>query len=196
MAEQPWCVAQTSPVPLARGITEAEFEQVVRHNQRRIFRLLLVLVRDTDTAENLTQDCFLRAYQKRASYRGEASVSTWLTRIAINLARDYGRSRRVGFWRKLLCSSDEAAQLAAGRVPDTGLSAEQQLLRGETVTAVFGAMGRLTPQQREVFVLRFVEDMSVEEVAAAMGREVGTVKTHLHRAVQRIRAAMKEAKGK
>jgi RNA polymerase sigma-70 factor (ECF subfamily) len=60
----------------AEGIAAEEFDQLVRSHQRRIFRLLFSLVRDRDLADNLTQDCFLRAYQRRATFRGEASVET------------------------------------------------------------------------------------------------------------------------
>ena len=84
------------------GIAAEEFDHIVRSHQRRVFRVLFSLVRDRDLADNLTQDCFLRAYQKRATFRGEASVETWLIRIAVNLARDHARNRRLAFWRNIL----------------------------------------------------------------------------------------------
>ena len=85
-----------------KGIAAEEFDHIVRSHQRRVFRVLFSLVRDRDLADNLTQDCFLRAYQKRATFRGEASVETWLIRIAVNLARDHARNRRLAFWRNIL----------------------------------------------------------------------------------------------
>ncbi len=180
----------------ARGISDAEFDEIVRLNQRRIYRVLLAMVRDPELADTLTQECFLRAYQKRASFRGEASVSTWLTRIAINLARDYGRNRREGFWRKLFGGDCEKAELRAQQMPDSRSSPEQQLLAREAVTAVMREVAAMPMQQREVFVLRFLEDMSLEEIARVRQRDVGTVKAHLFRAVQRVRKALKQTEGK
>ncbi len=197
MAEELLCLAQIAePVPQARGIAEAEFDEIVRLNQRRIYRVLLAMVRDPELADTLTQECFLRAYQKRASFRGEASVSTWLTRIAINLARDYGRNRREGFWRKLFGGDCEKAELRAQQMPDSRSSPEQQLLAREAVTAVMREVAAMPMQQREVFVLRFLEDMSLEEIARVRQRDVGTVKAHLFRAVQRVRKALKQTEGK
>lgn len=70
-----------------------DFTPLVQSHQQRIYRVLLGMVRDTDAAQTLTQECFLKAYQKRTSFRGEASVGVWLLRIAVNLARDHRRSR-------------------------------------------------------------------------------------------------------
>ena len=80
------------------------FDQLVSLNQRRIYRLLISLLRDPDAADTLTQECFLKAYTSRSSFRGECSVETWLYRIAVNLARDHVRNRRVAFWKRLFAS--------------------------------------------------------------------------------------------
>src|SRR5262245_61210660 len=85
-----------------RGIAAEEFETIVRLHQRRIYRVLLFLVRDPDAADVLTQECVLRAFRMRAGFRGQSSPETWLIRIAINLAHDAGRSPRQRFWRRLI----------------------------------------------------------------------------------------------
>ncbi|HMK30239.1 MAG TPA: sigma-70 family RNA polymerase sigma factor [Terriglobales bacterium] len=180
--------------PDAKSLAEQDFDQIVRLHQRRIYRILLFLLKDPDAAENLTQECFLRAYQKRSSFRGEAAVETWLTRIAINLARDYFRSKRHGFWQKLF-SRDDRGELRdiAEQIPDGRVSAEGELLERERVAAVWRAADRLSPQQREVFLLRFVEEMSLREIAATLQIELGTVKSHLSRALSSIRTHVKGA---
>jgi len=180
--------------PDAKSLAEQDFDQIVRLHQRRIYRILLFLLKDPDAAENLTQECFLRAYQKRSSFRGEAAVETWLTRIAINLARDYFRSRRHGFWQKLF-PRDDRGELRdiAEQIPDGRVSAEGELLERERVAAVWRAADRLSPQQREVFLLRFVEEMSLREIAATLQIELGTVKSHLSRALSSIRTHVKGA---
>jgi len=175
----------------AQGIAAQEFDQLVRLHQRRIYRVLLTLVRDQDLADNLTQECFLRAYQKRDSFRGEASVETWLIRIAINLARDHARSRRAQFWRNLFhrVPQTETPILEA---PDHSPSPERVILAREQMAAVGSILAKLSPQQRSVFSLRFFEELSLEEIAEAMELEVGTVKAHLFRAVSAVRKKLKE----
>ena len=175
----------------AEGIAAEEFDHLVRSHQRRIFSVLYSLLRDRDAADNLTQECFLRAYQKRATFRGEASVETWLIRIAINLARDHARNRRLMFWRKILQPpsrrEEEAPEIS---LPDPGPSAEQALLARERLAAAQAALEKVSPQQRLAFSLRFFEEMSLEEIARAMRLELGTVKSHLSRALKAVRSEL------
>ncbi|MGH9702286.1 MAG: RNA polymerase sigma factor [Candidatus Acidiferrales bacterium] len=174
----------------ATGVEHEEFDAIVREHQRRIYRVLLAILRDPDAADTLTQECFLRAYRKRESFRGESSVGTWLVRIAINLARDHIRSRRRGFWMTLLGSS-ESAMAAAARVPDRGASPERELAAREELAAVWAAVESLSSQQKEVFFLRFSEEMPLEEIAQTMDLQTGTVKSHLARALSAIRQRVK-----
>jgi len=170
-----------------------DFTPLVQTYQPRIYRVLLGMVRDPDAAQTLTQECFLKAYQKRASLRGEASVGAWLLKIAVNLARDHRRSRLREFWHRLTSSSEEAADLGQ-RVPDPRASQERTLLEREELAGVWAAVGALSPQQRAVFVLRFVEEMSLEEIAEATSLKLGTVKAHLFRAVHAVRQRCKGTK--
>jgi len=184
--------ALTIRAQAAMGIAAEEFDRLVREHQQRIYRVLLVLVRDPDTAETLTQECFLRAYRKRASFRGEASVATWLVHIALNLARDHAKNRRRAFWKRLLFGSQDervAAQMYA--TADPAASPEQVLAARQDAAAVWAVVEQLSPQQREAFVLRFVEEMPLAEIAAAMELNLGTVKVHLHRAVTAVRRQLK-----
>ena len=175
------------------GIPPDAFDCVVLEHQRRIHRILLVLLHDADAADTLTQECFLRAFDRRASFRGEASVGTWLVRIALNLARDHARSRRVAFWRRLIRADNtrESATLAAG-VRDPSPSLERTILARERLSAVQAAVGRLSHRQRACFLLRFVEGMTLEEIAQATHLKVGTVKAHLARGVGAVRRHIAE----
>src|ERR1700756_4480406 len=101
----------------AQNITAQEFDAIVRRHQRRVHRFLLMMLRDPDEADNLTQECFLRAYQNLPSFRGEASPETWLLRIAANLARDHARNRKASFWRRLLGLEDDGADSVAEQGP-------------------------------------------------------------------------------
>jgi len=175
------------------GIRAEEFEQLVREHQQRIFRVLMGLVRDADAADTLTQECFLRAYQKRATFRGEASVGTWLVRIAVNLAMDHGRNRRRAFWSRVMGSAgrnNDGDALAMLNVAHPDASPERALAARQELNAVWDAADALAPQQRTIFLLRFAEEMTLEEIADATDLEVGTVKAHLFRAVGAVRKKM------
>ncbi|MBS1849754.1 MAG: sigma-70 family RNA polymerase sigma factor [Acidobacteria bacterium] len=165
------------------------FDEIVRLHQKRVYRVVYLLVRDHDVAGTLTQECFLRAYQKRASFRGECRLDTWLLRIAVNLARDHGKNRRASFWRKLigLEESGEAAANAASAWP----SPERVLLGREELKQVWNATAGLSPQQREIFLLRYAEEMSIPEVAALLDLKEGTVKAQLFRATGKIREILR-----
>ncbi len=90
----------------AQKITAEEFDALVRRHQQRVYRFLLMLLRDPEEADNLTQECFLRAYQNLSSFRGESTMETWLLRIASNLAHDHARNRKASFWKRLLGLDD------------------------------------------------------------------------------------------
>lgn len=152
----------------------------------KLLRFATSALRDRDAAETVVQDCFLKAYAARAAFRGECSVETWLMRIAVNLIRDEARSRRFRFWSR---GASRVAPLDAIQftLSDPAASAEEVLARDEQVAAIWKATGKLPLRQRLVFLMRFVEDMSVQEIAAATGMREGTIKSHLFRAVKTIR---------
>ena len=177
----------------AEILSDADFEQVVRRHQRRVHRFLLMTLRDPEEADNLTQDCFLRAYLNRTSFRGEASVETWLLRIAANLVRDRARNRKAGFWKRLLGLDGDGEDGLPTRIVSPHPSPEQRLLAEEEVEAVWEIVGQLSEQQRAVFTLRFVEEMELKEIAKILELRVGSVKSHLFRAVQALRSRLGEA---
>jgi RNA polymerase sigma-70 factor (ECF subfamily) len=185
-----------APTDAARGIPLEAFDQLVVTHQRRIHRILLTLLRDGDAADTLTQEVFLRAFQKRADFRGEARVGTWLVRIALNLAKDHRRNRRLAFWRRLLRhdQSRDGTDVALW-VRDPAPSAERTIVAREQLAAIRVAVDRLSHRQRTCFVLRFVEAMTIEEIAEALQVEVGTVKAHLSRAVSTLRRRLAEREG-
>ena len=164
----------------------ADFDEVVRIYRPRIFRFLMSSLGDRDVAESLTQDCFLKAYNARHQFRGDSSLSTWLTRIALNLVRDHMRSRRIRFWQK---TRDNALDLVdiSDWIPDTAVSAETAYLQRERVKEIWKAVDELSRQQRMVFILRFVEELELAEIAETTGMNTSTVKSHLYRALRVVR---------
>jgi RNA polymerase sigma-70 factor (ECF subfamily) len=108
------------------------------------------------------------------------------------LARDHLRSRKTSFWRRLLGLGEDDENGVAQRVPSAKASPEEALLAREDVRAVWDVASQLSQQQRAVFVLRFVEEMELHEIATILGLQVGSVKTHLFRAVQTVRSKLRE----
>jgi RNA polymerase sigma-70 factor (ECF subfamily) len=173
----------------AQEIAAEEFSAVVTKHRPQIFRFLLSSTRDVDLAETLTQDCFLKAHRHWGSFRGESSAMTWLMRIAINLQKDHWRNRRMQFWRKTQTNAVELDE-ASDWLPSGERSVEQQLLARERVAQVGKAVEGLSERQRTVFLLRYVEELELSEIARATGLNEGTVKAHLSRALGRVRAAL------
>jgi RNA polymerase sigma-70 factor (ECF subfamily) len=173
----------------AQEMAAQEFSAVVTAHRAQIFRFLLASTRDVDLAETLTQDCFLKAYRHWAGFRGESSAMTWLMRIAINLQKDHWRNRRMQFWRKTQTNAvdlDEASEW----LPSGESSAEQRVLAHERAGMVWKVVEGLSERQRTVFLLRFVEELELGEIARVTGLNEGTVKAHLSRALGKVRGEL------
>jgi RNA polymerase sigma-70 factor, ECF subfamily len=179
-------------VDAARGIAAEDFDRIVREHQQRVYRIVYMLVRNPDLADTLTQECFVRAYEKRDSFRGECRLETWLVQIALNLVRDHAKNRRAGFWKRLIGLEDTTSTEAARGFIDESPSQERALLARYQLQAVWKAAANLSPQQQTIFILRYAEDMSLSEIAEATKLKEGTVKTHLFRAVASVKQKLKE----
>jgi RNA polymerase sigma-70 factor, ECF subfamily len=176
-------------LPRAEDDTAEEFSSVVQRHRPQIFRFLLASTRDVDLAETLTQECFLKAHRNWSSFRGESSAMTWLMRIAINLQKDHWRNRRIQFWRQTRTNAvdlDEASEW----LPSQESTQEQRLLARERVGQVWRTVEGLSERQRTVFLLRYVEELELAEIARVTGLSEGTIKAHLSRALARVRAEL------
>ena len=163
-----------------------DIETLVIRYRAQVLRLVALTLKDPDEAASVTQDCFLRAYATRGQFRGQCPVSAWLLQIAYNLARDRLRTRKFQFWRRVRSQAMDASELA-NWLASRDRSSESQLLAREQVQQVWAAVADLSPRQRSVFVLRFVEEMELPDIVAATGMNMATVKTHLYRALHEIR---------
>lgn len=166
-----------------------DIDTLIHLYKPKVFRFVAFSVSDRDAADSITQDCFLKAHLSRSQFRGDCSITTWLMRIAFNLVRDHTKSQKFRFWKNAAASAidaqDVSQYLATG-----GTSAEAQLIAKERVEIVHRELRKLSDKQRSVFVMRFVEEMDLPEIAEVTGMSVPTVKTHLYRAVGAIRARL------
>jgi len=169
------------------GTTELDdVELLYRLYGAKVTRFLAFSLNDSDAAETLTQECFLKAYRTRAQFRGECAVGTWLIRIAFNLMRDHTGTEKFRFWKRVRSQALDVSEMGE-RLAGRERTAEAQMLTRERLAAVWDAVETLSARQRSVFLMRFVEEMEMEEIVDATGMKMGTVKSHLHRALAAVR---------
>lgn len=177
------------PTAAQHTVTQLDdMDSLVATYEQRIFRFHLMSVRDRDLALTLTQDTFTRAWAARASFRGDCAISTWLTRIALNLVRDHTRTDRFRFWKRASETAVDVADVSE-HIPHRESSPEAALIAREQLALVWDSVGRLSDRQRNVFMLRFVEELELAEIAEITAMPVSTVKTHLYRALATLREA-------
>ncbi|TVQ88785.1 MAG: sigma-70 family RNA polymerase sigma factor [Deltaproteobacteria bacterium] len=162
------------------------FDVLVQRYQDRVYSLSYRWMGDEQLALDLSQDVFIALYRSLGRFRGEAKLSTWVYRVVLNHARNkrqYRRRRHLDHHEPLegeRAVSDERSpkrQFASeGPPPDAGME------RQDAVDAVQRALEELPADQREIIVLRDIEDLSYEEIAELLGVPRGTVKSRLHRA--------------
>ena len=159
----------------------AAFETVVRRYQRRVYGVALRIVRAHDVADDVAQEAFVRAWRSLDRFELGRPFGPWVCRIAANLGVNYVRSPRAR-------EEGLPEGYAETRSSDPGpLGA---VLDAEAREVLDEAMGGLSPEQRAVFVLRTVEEMSYEEIAGALGISPGTVMSRLFRARERLAKAL------
>jgi len=151
-----------------------------------VFRTLARLTGEREGLEDMAQEAFLRLFRALPHFRGEAQVSTFLYRIIVNVVNDEFRERQRA--RMTLPIDDEAAR----GLPHSSAGPAALAERAQMQQAVEAALQQLTPRDRTILTLHYQEGRSYEEIAAILDSPMGTVKTHLHRARERLKIMMKE----
>lgn len=174
---------ESATIESARRGDAAAFGTLVERYQEVAFRAAYLILRDAPAAEDVTQEGFVRAYRKLGTFRAGELFRPWLLRIvtngALNEAR--ARSRRGGLFARAAAISDRSSD-----PPDYAVEA------GDEAATVLRAINALPPDDRTVLYLRYYLELPEREIAAAIGRPAGTVKSRLHRASARLRAVIEE----
>ena len=166
------------------GDTEA-FNPLVYKYQEKIYNLIYRKVRDHETAEDLCQEVFLKAWQALPNFKGHSVFYSWLYQIAVNCSIDFLRKRdrgKVLGFEELPQNADDTLQMT-----DVQPSPCEVLERKELGHIIRKAVYRLPPGQRSVFYLRHWEELSIKEIASRLGKSENTVKTYLHYAHRKLR---------
>ncbi|MCG3135315.1 MAG: ECF RNA polymerase sigma-E factor [Planctomycetes bacterium] len=168
----------------ARGGDAAAFGSLVEMHQDRVLRLVRGLVPPQD-AEDVAQDAFVKAFRKLSEFDGRSRFYTWIYRIAANTAMDW-RKRESYRRHAPLPEGDEGQDLLPEDAPGPRTRAE----RNELARAIDAAVAGLSDAHREIVLLREVDGLSYEEIAAELGISKGTVESRLFRARERLRETL------
>jgi RNA polymerase sigma-70 factor (ECF subfamily) len=169
------------------------FTDLMRRYNRRLYRVARSILRDDAEAEDALQDAYLQAYRALPDFRGESALGTWLTRIVVNAA--LMRQRKTGRLAEVIeLGADYDVEAAAPHAPDDSLGDVEQpdlaAFRGQTRRLIETGIDKLPAAFRTVFVLRAVEELTVEETAATLDIPAATVRTRYFRARAMLREAL------
>lgn len=171
----------------ARAGDEGAFRDLVERYESRVAATVVGMLGAGDEAEDVGQETFIRLYRSLDRFRGESSLGTYLTRIAINLSLTALKKRKRRISR--FVSKDEMER----DLPEASWDPRGELERKDDVRRVREAVTRLKPDHRTVVVLRMIDGYSTREAAEILGIPVGTVMSRLARAMERLEKDMKES---
>ncbi len=176
---------------------EAAFNALVRHYEQRVFRLVSRMLGDHAEAEDVAQEVFVTIFKSIGGFRGESKLSTWIYRIATNHCKNrvkYLDRRARGKKTELDELSEHGALESASMSSSAQVSRpDEQAEANQIESIVRAAIAELDEEQRELVILRDVENLSYEEIQAITGLVEGTVKSRLHRARLQLMKAVQRA---
>jgi RNA polymerase sigma-70 factor (ECF subfamily) len=179
-------------VALALEGREAAHRELIKRYERPVFSLVFRMVRDRELAEDLTQDTFVKVLSHLDRYRADFKFSSWLFKIANNVAIDHLRKRRldtISIDGSPHAASQEAVEASRFDIGDDAENALEEL-----GSAIERAIAGLRPEYRSCIMLRHVEGRSYEEIATTLDLPLGTVKTYIHRARHELRTALEHTR--
>jgi RNA polymerase sigma-70 factor, ECF subfamily len=174
----------------AKGGDREAFGVLVERYQRRVVGVAMAIAHNQDDAIELAQETFVRAFENLPKFESRSSFSTWLYRIAANLAIDF--RRREG--RHIVLRGEEA-EGEMRKLPSHQGDSFGAVRRSELSEKIRGALDQLTPEHRAVILLREVEGLSYDEISEALDVPRGTVMSRLHYARSRLRGMLKDVAG-
>ena len=176
----------------ARHRDGAAFRLIMQRHNRKLYRVARSILGDDSEAEDVVQEAYVRAFTNLGEFRGEARLSTWLTRIVINEALGRQRQRRPTIELKDIDGMNDQGESRVIFLPSAGRDADPEAAatRAEVRRLIERAVDGLPEPFRVVFVLRDMEEMSIEETASQLGLRPETVKTRLHRARRLLRQSL------
>jgi RNA polymerase sigma-70 factor (ECF subfamily) len=179
-------------VERARNRDGAAVRLIMQRHNRRLYRVARSVLDDEAEAEDVVQEAYVRAFTHLDGFRGEAQLSTWLTKIALNEALGRLRRRRSTVALKDIDAINDQGEARVIYLPSARQDSDPEAAaaRAEVRRLLERAVDQLPASFRMVFVLRDIEEMSIEETATQLGLRPETVKTRLHRARRLLRQSL------
>ncbi|WP_294473660.1 sigma-70 family RNA polymerase sigma factor [uncultured Intestinimonas sp.] len=174
-------------VQRAREGDELAFAQLVTDNEKRIYNLCRRLTGNPDDGAELAQEAFLNAWRGLGKFHGESSFATWLYRLASNACIDFLRREKRRRSLSMTVSLDDEEEGRQAELPDQGAGPEERLERAEDRRAIARALEQVSPEHRQVLVMRELSGLSYAEISQVLGLEEGTVKSRIARARAALR---------
>jgi len=171
-----------------KGGDASAFDEIIFKYQDKIYNLCYHMLGNSHDTEDAAQDVFLKAYQSLNKFKPDASLHTWLYRIAVNTCIDY---KRKPFFESLFKSSKEGDEFVADH-PSYSPSPERLYESEQIGKAIHLALGRLSEKLRTVIVLKEIEGLSYGEIAEVLGVSIGTVKSRISRAREELKELLKK----
>ena len=184
-------------VALALEGRDTAHRELIKRYERPVFSLVFRMVRDRELAEDLTQDTFIKVLSHLDRYRTDFKFSSWLFKIANNVAIDHLRRRQldtVSIDGSLHAMTAGAVEASRFDIRDGSESALDEMEARELGSAIEQAISGLRPEYRSCILLRHVEGRSYEEIASTLDLPLGTVKTYIHRARHELRRALEHTR--
>jgi RNA polymerase sigma factor (sigma-70 family) len=168
------------------------YQELLNRYQKTVFHIVVKIIRNSDDAQDLVQETFMRAFNTLESYRSEFRFSTWLCKIAANCSIDYLRKKKIKAY-----SMDKPFETKNGTVEveieDKGANPEETLLRKQQMISIEEAIESLPPKYKQVIIYRHHDDKSYEEISRIMSIPIGTVKARIFRARELLKKKLKMA---
>ena len=184
-------------VALALEGRDAAHRELIKRYERPVFSLVFRMVRDRELAEDLTQDTFVKVLSHLDRYRTDFKFSSWLFKIANNVAIAHLRRRQldtVSMDGSPHATSSDAVEASRFDISDGSENALDEMEARELGSAIERAIASLRPEYRSCILLRHVEGRSYEEIATTLDLPLGTVKTYIHRARHELRRALEHTR--
>jgi RNA polymerase sigma-70 factor (ECF subfamily) len=177
---------ESSLIRQAKGGDKHAFSELVRIHQKLVYNLVYRFCRDHDTADELAQEAFVKAYMAIGNFREEYRFASWISTIATNLALNHLRRSK----RMVSTEDYPVAEIVAD--PNPGSDPSRRLSDKELEEKIEEAVENLPPEFKAVFILRVHDELSYEEIAERLGIEMGTVMSRLFRARSRLKKDLEE----
>ncbi|MFC4402297.1 RNA polymerase sigma factor SigW [Gracilibacillus xinjiangensis] len=177
-------------IKLVKKGDQSAFEDIVEHFQGKVFAICFRMVGNKHEAEDIAQEAFIRAYINIQSYDENRKFSTWLYRIATNLAIDRMRKKKPDYYLDAEIKGADGLNLYA-QIPDDGVLPEDEVESLETQSYIQKEIMELPTKYRSIIALRFIDELSLKEISEILEIPVGTVKTRIHRGREALRKKLR-----